>query len=100
MVKLQRTVLCRSGKNSEAMQVAKKIAKYIPENYPGLTTTVFLPMGGVLNRIIFETSYPSLAELETSRSKLMADEKWLKLVAEITDVVVEGSIVDQFMISA
>jgi hypothetical protein len=80
MIAFYRTASIAPGRTRESMVFAHEIAAYI-QDLTGTEVTVAVPVGGNPNRVGWATQYENLAGLEEMMGKLMADEKYLELVA-------------------
>jgi hypothetical protein len=54
-----------------------------------------VPIGGIPNRIGWASRYDNLAALEATLNKLMADPKYMELVAKGAENFIAGSVHDE-----
>jgi len=90
MITLARSAHIAANKNQEATEFAVSICKYLNDKY-GLNVAAHTPVAGDMTRILWTSSYPSLAALETTRGKMMADPHYLELLAKAGEFFVAGS---------
>jgi hypothetical protein len=94
MIAFYRSANIAGGKMGEALAFAKEIAAYIKDQ-TGAEVSVALPIGGNPNRVGWSVQYDDLAALEEMNTKLMADPKYMELVASNSGNFVEGSVRDE-----
>ena len=93
MISFFRTAAIAPGKTGDAIASAHKIIKYLDEKY-SIKVAVLMPVGGNPNRLGWHTMYASLADLEATTAKLMADPKWMALVTANAAHFLPGSTLD------
>ena len=93
MIAFYRSASIAPGKIRESMMFAQEIAAYIKER-TGTEVTVAVPVGGNPNRVGWAAQYDNLAGLEAMMGTLMADEKYLELVATGSTNFIAGSVHD------
>ena len=93
MVTIMRSASIAPGKLGDALAFAHNIAKFIHEKY-GIKLELLMPIGGNPNRIGWHTMYASLADLETTMAKLMADPEYMALIAANAANMIAGSVYD------
>ena len=94
MIAFYRSASIAPGRIRESMVFAQEIAGYIKE-LTDTDVTVAVPVGGNPNRVGWAAQYENLAGLETMMGKLMADEKYLELVADGSTNFIAGSVHDE-----
>jgi len=93
MIRFVRTASIAPGKAGDAMVFAKQVSEYLDKQH-GLKLEVMVPVGGNPFRIGWRAEYPSLAAMEQMDGKLMADPKYLELVARGGQYFNPGSVND------
>jgi hypothetical protein len=93
MISFMRTASIAAGKTVDAIAFAHQITKFLGEKYD-LKVAICLPIGGNPNRIGWHTMYASLADLETTMAKLMADPEYMALIAANAANMIAGSVYD------
>ena len=94
MIAFYRSASIASGKMGSAIAFAKEIAAYIKDKQ-GTELSVAMPIGGNPNRIGWAARYDSLAALEAMQGKLMADPKYMEMVAKGAENFIAGSLHDE-----
>jgi hypothetical protein len=94
MITLYRSASIAQGKTGSTLVFAKEIAAYIKDK-TGTDVQVAIPIGGNPNRIGWSGRYENLGALETMQMKLMADPKYMELVAKGADNFIAGSVHDE-----
>jgi hypothetical protein len=93
MISFMRTASIAAGKTVDAITFAHQITKFLAEKHD-LKVAICLPIGGNPNRIGWHTMYPSLAELEVTTVKLMADPEYMALITANAGNMIAGSLHD------
>ena len=93
MIAFYRSACIAPGKFGSAMTFAREIAAYIKDKH-GLDLQIGIPIGGNPQRVGWSARYESLAALEASQTKLLADQKYMDMVARGGDNFIAGSIHD------
>jgi hypothetical protein len=94
MIAFYRSACIAPGKGGSAMTFAREIAAYIKDKH-GTDVQVGIPIGGNPNRVGWSVRYDSLAALETIQTKMLADQKYLDMVARGADNFIAGSVHDE-----
>ena len=94
MITFYRSASIAPGKNSSTFAFAHEIASYIKDK-TGVTVKVAVPVGGNPNRIAWSVQYENLGALEAQQIKLMADAKYMEIVAKSADNFIAGSVRDE-----
>jgi hypothetical protein len=76
------------------MAFAHKVVDLV-KNKTGGTVSISMPIGGNPNRIVWASSYASLAEFEERRAKLMGDPDCLSLLASAATFFSPDSVRDE-----
>ena len=98
MITFVRTRSIAPGKAAEAMAFAQQVTKLVKDKF-GVELRTSVPIGGNPDRIAFVTTYPSMAELETAATKLVADADYQKLIAANAQTFLPGSAHDEMWMS-
>ena len=94
MITLYRSASIAPGKNASTYAFAHEMAAYVKDK-TGSTVKVAVPVGGNPNRIVWSLQYDNLGALETQQTKLMADTKYMDMVAKGSDNFIPGSVHDE-----
>lgn len=93
MIRFVRMASIAPGKLGSALAFAKQISEYLAKHH-GLKLEVMMPVGGNPHRLAWRAEYASLAAMEESQTKFMADPKYLELLATGGDNFIAGSLAD------
>jgi hypothetical protein len=94
MIAFYRSASIAQGKMGSAIAFAKEISAYI-KNKNKTEILVALPVGGNPNRIGWSTQYENLGDMESKLNQLMADPKYMEMVAKGSDNFIAGSVRDE-----
>ena len=94
MIAFYRSACIAPGKGGSAMTFARETAAYIKDKH-GVDVQVGIPVGGNPNRVGWSVRYESLAALEVSQTKMLADQKYMDMVARGADNFIGGSVHDE-----
>jgi hypothetical protein len=94
MITLYRSASIAPGKTASSYAFAHEIAGYIKDK-TGSTVKVAVPVGGNPNRVVWSLQYDNLGALEAQQTKLMADSKYMDMVARASDNFIAGSVHDE-----
>jgi hypothetical protein len=83
------------GKTVPALAFAKEVAGYVKDK-AGVEIGVAMPIGGNPNRVGWAARHENLAAFEAMQTKLLADPKYLELIAKGADNFIAGSIHEEF----
>ncbi len=97
MFRLQRSILSKPGKIFKAIQLGQEAVSYLNEKYPGFNFQFFLELFGDSGNIYMVSEFENLDAYAELNTKTMADEKYVEIVAKMTDLAVEGRIKDTLM---
>ncbi len=98
MITLVRTATAANGKFPEVMAFALKVRDYLTEKH-GYEMTVHRQIGGDPFRLVWASRFESLAALEATQPKIMADEGYMSLLQEAGDLFNAGSLSDTLLSS-
>jgi hypothetical protein len=93
MIAFTRSASIAPGKTADAIRFGQEVAKFIKEKH-GITLELLMPIGGNPGRIAWHCRFEGLAQWESLIGKLMADKKYLNLVAQSSDAFLPGSVHD------
>ena len=93
MIRVVRTASIAPGKVGDALAFAKQVSDFIAKKH-GVQLQVMLPVGGNPHRVAWRTEYPDLGAMETFQAKLMADPKYVELLAKGGANFIAGSVND------
>ncbi len=93
MISFMRTASIAPGKTAEALAFAHQITKFLDQKYT-MKIAICLPVGGNPHRLGWHTMYASLADLETTMTKIMADPEYLAMIAAAAPNLLPGSTFD------
>ncbi|MCK9382443.1 MAG: hypothetical protein M0P95_15445 [Sulfuritalea sp.] len=93
MIRFVRTAAIAPGKLGSALAFAKQISAYLEKQHE-LKLEVMTPIGGNPHRVAWRAEYANLAVMEQTQAKLMADSKYLELLASGGDNFIAGSLND------
>jgi hypothetical protein len=93
MIRFIRSASIAPGKFGDAMAFAKKVAAYL-EKQTAVQMQVLVPVAGNPHRVAWSAEYPSLAAMEELNGKLMADQKYAKLLSTGKELFIAGSLND------
>ena len=94
MIAFTRTASIAPGKAANAMRFGHEVAKYVKEKH-GTNLEVLLPIVGNPSRIAWYCRFEGLAQWESLIGELMADKKYMDLVAKSSDAFLPGSLHDE-----
>ena len=94
MITFYRSASIASGKVTSAHGFAREIAAFIKDKV-GVDITLSVPVGGNPNRIAWVARYESMAAMESTMDKLMADPKYMELVGRGAENFIAGSVRDE-----
>jgi len=94
MITLYRSASIAPGKTASTFAFAKEIATYIKDK-TGVEVSTAIPVGGNPNRIGWAARYDNLGALEAMQMKLMADPKYMELVAKGAENFIAGTVHDE-----
>jgi hypothetical protein len=94
MISFHRVASVAPGKAVAAMSFAREVAAHIKAK-TGLEVKIGMPIGGNPNRIGWFLQYENLAALEDTQAKLLADQKYMELIAKSADNFIAGSLHDE-----
>lgn len=94
MITFYRSACIAPGKVQAARKFATEISSYIKAK-TGVEVGAGVPIGGNPNRIGWSSSYESLAAYEATMAKLLADRKYMGMVARSADLWLPGSVHDE-----
>ena len=94
MITFVRTAAIAPGKGDEAMAFAHKVARTI-EDKTRTKLSVSVPVGGNPFRIAWIGTYDSLAQLESSWARLMADADYRSMLLAAGPYFLPGSVHDE-----
>jgi hypothetical protein len=97
MVRFTRSAKTVLGKQREAAQWAGEIAAYINGNFSGANFKVFSQNFGEVGRLVWMADFENMGALEEFVDKVVADEDYWAIAAKGSDLLVEGSVVDESM---
>ena len=92
-IRFQRTFRIAAGKNREATQFAKEVAKYLSDNYSEITLVAYTETFGDLGKVSWFADYKDLATLESVFQRIATDQGYLAIVARASasGLSVEGT---------
>jgi hypothetical protein len=92
-IRFKRTFSIAAGKNREAAQMAKEIAKYVSDNYSETTVVAYMETLGDLGEVSWFADYKDLATLESVFQRLAADQGYQAIVnrARAGGLLLEGT---------
>jgi len=93
MIRFVRSASIAPGKLGDALAFAKQISEYIGKQF-GVRLEVMMPVGGNPNRVAWRAEYASLAAMEEMQTKMLADPKYMELVAKGGSNFIAGSLND------
>ena len=93
MISFMRTASIAPGKTGDALAFAHQITKFLSERYD-IKVAICMPIGGNPNRLGWHTMYASLADLEATMTKLLADPEYIALIAANAANLLPGSTLD------
>lgn len=94
MITLHRSASILPGKLTNAVAFAKEVAAHA-KSVTGVEVSVGMPVGGNPMRIGWAARYDSLGAYEAAMGKLMADPKYLDMVAKAGESFMAGSTHDE-----
>jgi hypothetical protein len=94
MIALHRSAIVLPGRLSNAVAFAKQVAAYIKDT-AGIGVSVSMPVGGNPSRIGWAAHYDNLGTLEAVMGKLMADPKYMEMIAKGGENFIAGSMHDE-----
>jgi len=93
MIRFVRTSSIAPGKVGDALAFAKQVSEFIGKHY-GVKLEVMLPVGGNPHRVAWRAEYANLGAMEEFQAKIMADPKYLALLAKGGANFIAGSVND------
>lgn len=90
MIHFTRTTSIAPGKVADALTFAGEMIEYLSSTQ-GHRMELRLPIGGNPHRLCFYASYNNLAEMEKAQASLMADAKYLSILAKSATLFNPGS---------
>lgn len=90
MIRFVRSASIAPGKFGDALAYAKQICEYLGKHH-GVKVELMMPVGGNPHRIAWRIEYASLAAMEESQSKFMADANYVDLISKGGTNFVAGS---------
>lgn len=93
MIRFVRTSSIAPGKVGDALAFAKQVSEFIAKQY-GVKLEVMLPVGGNPHRVAWRTEYATLGAMEEFNAKIMADPKYLEILAKGGANFIAGSVND------
>jgi hypothetical protein len=94
MISWYRVAAIAPGKMVSAVGFAHEIAAFV-KGKTGVEVRVAMPLGGNPNRIGWSSQHESLASFEIGMSNLIADSKYMEIVAKAADYFIAGSVHDE-----
>lgn len=94
MITFVRTAVAALGKAFDLLAYAKEIAATV-KAATGKDLTTAITVGGNANQVCWTSRYESLAEMEATMGKLMADAPYRELLKKGEGIVVANSVYDQ-----
>jgi hypothetical protein len=94
MISFYRSAGIAQGKTVSALVFAREIAAYIKDKTRN-EITVAVPIGGNPNRVGWSVRYENLGALEAQQTLLLADPKYMELVAKGAENFIAGSMHDE-----
>jgi len=91
---LYRSASVLPGRLSNSVVFAKQVAAYFKDTV-GVEISVAMPVGGNPSRNGSATRYENLGALEATLGKLMADPKYMEMVAKGGENFIAGSMHDE-----
>ena len=98
MITFVRTRSIAPGKAAESRAFSEQVTKLVKDKF-GVELRASVPIGGNPDRIAFVSTYPSMAELEATATKLVADADYQKLLAANAQTFLPGSTDDELWMS-
>jgi uncharacterized alpha/beta hydrolase family protein len=97
MIRWTRSAKVSSAKNMpKAVQWAKEVAEFITKKYK-IQVSVYMDSFGDVGTIRWFCDYEDLAAVEKLGKQLIADQEYLKRLAETDDLFMQGSVYDTVM---
>jgi len=93
MIAFTRSASIAPGKTADALRFGHDVAKFVKDKH-GITLELLMPIGGNPSRIAWHCRFEGLTQWESLIGKLMADKKYLDLVAKSSDAFLPGSVHD------
>ena len=94
MIHFTRTTSIAPGKVADAMSFAGEMIEFISAKQ-GQKMQLMLPVGGNPHRLRFHTQYETLSDMENAQVALMADAKYLSILAKSATLFVPASAHDE-----
>ncbi len=94
MIMFFRSAKIAPGRANDAVAFAHRVNKYLDEKYGG-KGAVALPIGGNPSRVGWSRQFANLAEFDTLTTKLLTDADYNKMVAEVSNFFIAGSLHDE-----
>ena len=95
MVTFLRNYEVKTGKLPEALALAQEAMGHIKKTYD-IDVDIYMPVGGNPLRIGLVAEYENMGEVEAQLGRLAADASWPKIMSKAADLIVEGSVTDEF----
>ncbi|MFT4731575.1 MAG: hypothetical protein ACI89W_000585 [Gammaproteobacteria bacterium] len=91
-----RKIELQAGKDSQGLEMAKKLASHIKETQ-GLDVQLVRQLGGNPRMIAWTSRYDNLAAFETTMKKMQADDIFQAMSQEAAGIYKEGTVEDQLL---
>lgn len=85
------------GQNAAAASLARQLADYYQNKFPGAQVNVFTHVLAPFDHIHWMSAHPDLASWESRNTALFADEGWLALMRRTPEVTDMRSCTDEIM---
>jgi len=93
MIAFVRVASIMPGKQAAAMAFAKEISAFLKQSQH-LDLEVLIPVGGNPHRIAWSTRYADMAAMDATSTRMLADPKYLALLAGAAECFIAGSVHD------
>lgn len=97
MIRFQRTVRPRNGKNREAIAWAKEVAEYLNSHYKMGRIEVYTQRFGAVGTIYWVIDVADMPALETFSSYLQQDTAYQTLLNKGNFLYIDGSVEDRIL---
>jgi hypothetical protein len=95
MITFFRNFQVKTGQMPEALALSQEAMGYLKKAY-GIDVETYTPAGGNPLRIGLAGEYDNLGDIEDLMGKIAVDADWNKIMVRAADLVVEGTVVDEF----
>jgi hypothetical protein len=95
MITFFRTFQVKLGKMPEALALSQEATAYLDKTF-GVNVDTYAPAGGDPLRIGLAGEYENLGAVEDLMGKVAEDAGWNKIMVQAADLVIEGSVLDEF----